>query len=89
MWPKIVTLLEKNVFVNRLGEVSDREKEVLLRIAEMKKEQVSPSDIKGIGGVTIFFSRLERKGFLLKKERGLYELFHPLFKEYLRRLAKS
>jgi hypothetical protein len=39
MWPKIVTLLEKNVFVNRLGEVSDREKEVLLRIAEMKKEQ--------------------------------------------------
>jgi hypothetical protein len=88
-WPKIVSLLEKNVFVNRLGEVSEREKEVLLRTAVVKGEKVSPSDIKGIGGVTQFFSRLERKGFLVKKERGLYELFHPLFKEYLKKLAKS
>jgi len=89
LWPRIVSLLEKNVFVYRLGEVSEREKEVLLRIAVVKEEQVSPSDIQGIGGVTQFFSRLERKGFLLKKERGLYELFHPLFKEYLRKLPKN
>jgi hypothetical protein len=88
-WAKIVSLLEKNVFVNRLGEVSEREKEVLLRIAVAKEEHVSPSDVEDIVGVTQFFSRLERKGFLLKKERGLYELFHPLFKEYLRKLAKS
>jgi hypothetical protein len=87
-WPKIVALLEKNVFVNRLGEVSDREKEVLLRIAAVNKEQVSPSDVS-VSGVTQFFSRLERKGFLVKKERGLYELFHPLFKEYLRKLPNS
>jgi len=88
-WPKIVRLLEKNVFVNRLGEVSEREKEVLLKMAVLKREQVSPSDIKGVSGVTIFFSRLERKGFLLKKERGLYELFHPLFRDYLKKLAKG
>jgi Cdc6-like AAA superfamily ATPase len=88
-WPRIVALLEKNVFVNRLGEVSEREKAVLLRIAAVDDEQVSPSDIKDIGGATQFFSRLERKGFLVKKERGVYELFHPLFKEYLRKLSKS
>jgi hypothetical protein len=85
-WPKIVSLLEKTVFINRLGEVSEREKEVLLRIAAVNEEQVSPSDIRGVSGITQFFSRLERKGFLLKKERGSYELFHPLFKEYLRKL---
>jgi hypothetical protein len=88
-WPRIVALLEKNVFVNRLGEVSERERAVLLRIAAVNDEQVSPSDIKSIGGATQFFSRLERKGFLVKKERGVYELFHPLFKEYLRKLLKS
>lgn len=86
LWPRIVSLLEKNVFVNRLEEVSEREKEVLLKIAVIDKDWVSPSDIKGISGVTQFVSRLERKGLLLKKERGLYSLFHPLFKEYLQRL---
>jgi hypothetical protein len=88
-WSYIVTLLERNVFVNRLGEVSDKEKEVLLQIAQLDKDQFSPSDIKGIGGVTQFFSRIERKGLLVKKERGLYELFHPLFKEYLQKVART
>ena len=88
-WPRIVSLLEKNVFVNRLGEVSEKEKEVLIQIATVDKDQVSPSDIKGITGATQFFSRIERKGLLTKKERGLYELFHPLFKEYLQKLVES
>jgi hypothetical protein len=86
-WPQIVMLLERNVFVNRLGDVSEKEKEVLLQIAQVNKAQVSPSDIKGIIGVTQFFSRIERKGLLVKKERGQYELFHPLFKEYLKKLG--
>lgn len=88
-WPYIIALLERNVFVNRLGDVSDKEKEVLLQIAQLEKNQFAPSDIKGISGVTQFFSRIERKGLLIKKERGLYELFHPLFKEYLQKVARS
>jgi hypothetical protein len=88
-WPKIISLLEQDVFVNRLGEVSEKEREVLLRIAQIKKDKVSPSDIEGISGIYQFFSRIERKALLLKKERGLYELFHPLFKEYLQKLAKG
>ena len=89
LWPRIVSLLEKNVFVNRLEEGSEREKEVLLKIAAIDKEWVSPSDIKGISGVTQYVSRLEQKGLLLKKERGLYSLFHPLFKEYLQRCKRQ
>jgi Cdc6-like AAA superfamily ATPase len=87
-WPRVISILEKNVFVTRLGEVSEKEKEVLIRISLIGESLVSPSMIK-IRGITEFLSRLERKGFLLKKQRGLYELFHPLFKEYLRKLAKT
>lgn len=87
-WPRVISILEKNVFVTRLGEVSEKEKEVLIRISLIEESLVSPSMIK-IRGITEFLSRLERKGFLLKKQRGLYELFHPLFKEYLRKLAKT
>lgn len=87
-WPRVISILEKNVFVTRLGEVSEKEKEVLIRISLIEEPLVSPSMIK-IRGITEFLSRLERKGFLLKKQRGLYELFHPLFKEYLRKLAKT
>lgn len=86
-WPQVVSVLEKNIFVNRLEEVSEKEKEVLIKASLMEETLVSPSMIKGVKGVTEFFSRLERKGLLQKKERGLYELFHPLFKEYLRKMA--
>jgi ATP/maltotriose-dependent transcriptional regulator MalT len=88
-WPQVVSVLERNVFVNRLGEVPEKEKQVLIRIASIEENQVSPSMIKEVKGVTEFLSRLERKGLLLKKERGQYELFHPLFKEYLRKLASD
>ena len=88
-WPRVVPILEKNVFVNRLGEVSEKERQVLIRISLIEEPVVSPSMVKGVRGVTEFFSRLERKGLLLKKERGLYEPFHPLFKEYLRKLTKT
>lgn len=88
-WPQIVSILERNVFVNRLGEVSEKEKQALLKMASIREAQISPSMIKKVKGVTEFFSRLERKGLLLKKERRSYELFHPLFKEYLRKLASD
>jgi len=88
-WPRVVPILEKNVFVSRLGEVSEKERQVLIRMSLIEEPLVSPSMVKGVRGVTEFFSRLERKGLLLKKERGLYEPFHPLFKEYLRKLARQ
>jgi hypothetical protein len=88
-WMDIVELLERNVFANRLGELSEKEKEVLLQIVKIDKEQIAPSDVKGISGVAQFFIRIERKGLLIKKERGCYELFHPLFKEYLQKATRQ
>jgi hypothetical protein len=87
-WSAIVELLERNVFVNRLGELSEKEKEVLLQIAKLSKDQISPSDVKDTRGAAQFFLRIERKGLLVKKERGRYEFFHPLFKEYLQKTTQ-
>jgi len=83
-WPSIVATLEDSVFKGRLAKVSEREKEVLVKISMQDKLLVSPSMIK-IKGAPEFFSRLEQKGLLMKKERGQYKLFHPLFKEYLKK----
>ncbi|MFH0748400.1 MAG: hypothetical protein V1915_00535 [Candidatus Bathyarchaeota archaeon] len=86
-WPSIVATLENSVFKGRLANVSGKEKEVLIRISIQDGPLVSPSMIKSVKGAPIFLSRLEQKGLLLKKERGQYQLFHPLFKDYLRKIS--
>jgi len=86
-WPAIVEILENNVFKGRLAKVSEKETEVLIEISMRDELLVSPSMIKGVRGASEFFSRLEKKGLLLKKERGQYRLFHPLFKDFLRKMA--
>lgn len=88
-WPSIVTTLENSVFRGRLAKVSEKEKEVLTKISMQEELLVSPSMIKSVKGASEFFSRLERKGLLLKKERGQYQLFHPLFKDYLKKITRK
>jgi len=88
-WPSTVATLENSVFKGRLAKVSEKEREVLTRISMQDELLVSPSMIKSVKGTTEFFSRLERKGLLLKRERGQYQLFHPLFKDYLKKIAKK
>ena len=87
-WPSVISVMEKSVFMGHLSRASEREKEVLMKISLLDETDISPSMIKGIGGITQFFSRLESKELLIKKERGQYQLFHPLFKDYLRRIAR-
>jgi hypothetical protein len=88
-WHSIVTTLENNVFKGRLAKVSEKEVEVLIKISMIEEQFVSPSMIKSVKGAPEFFSRLEQKGLLLKKERGQYHLFHPLFKDYLKKYANK
>ena len=88
-WPSVVSIMEKTVFKGRLSKVSEKEKEVLINISKLDEATISPSMVKGIKGITEFFSRLERKALLIKEERGQYTLFHPLFKDYLRKYAIS
>jgi ATP/maltotriose-dependent transcriptional regulator MalT len=86
-WPSMITTLENSVFKGRLAKVSEKEREVLIKISMRDELMVSPSMIKSVKGAPEFFSRLEQKGLLLKRERGQYQLFHPLFRDYLKKIA--
>lgn len=81
-WPSVIKSIEISKFQADLGRASPAEKEVLLQVAKIDGE-VAPSSIKGVKGVTTVFSRLERKGHLIKQSRGRYTLYHPLFRDYL------
>jgi len=63
------------LFVNRLEEVSEREGEVWIKASLIDEPLISLSMIKGVKGVTEFFSRLERKGLLLKKNGDYMNCF--------------
>jgi len=41
-WPRIISLLERSVFVNRLEEVSERERGVLIKASLIEEPLVSP-----------------------------------------------
>ena len=81
-----IDALEREILQSRYNLASIKEKEVLRKIAVFDDILISPKDIKGIAGVNTHLSRLNQKGLITKKARGKYELFHPLFKNYLTKL---
>jgi len=84
-WHLIEGSLGKSIFSQKFQTASDKERELMLKIAETDREFVSPSDFKGFSGATELFSRLEKKELLLRHGRGKYSLFHRLFAEFLKR----
>lgn len=84
-WPKIFSTLEITKFKTDFDSASENERKILTEIARIEEEKVAPSMIKGVKGATMLFRRLEEKGLLIKSERGRYQLYHPLFREYLKR----
>jgi hypothetical protein len=85
-WPAIENLLGETIFSQKYQTASERERQLMVAIAENGKDLVSPSDFKGFGSAAELFSRLERKELLLRHGRGKYSLFHPMFTEFLRRI---
>ena len=84
-WSDIEYSLGKMIFSQKFQTATDKEKQLLIAIAKTKKEFVSPTEFKTFGkGVAELFSRLENKELLLKQERGKYNIFHPMFAEFLR-----
>lgn len=81
-WPEIQKSLGKTIFRQKIQTASEKERELLVKIAKFGDEFISPSDIKE---PTELFSRLEKKELLIRHERGKYSLFHPLFSEYLKK----
>ncbi|MGI0025432.1 MAG: hypothetical protein ACREA4_09865, partial [Nitrososphaera sp.] len=81
-WPEIQDSLGKTIFRQKVQTASEKERELLVKIAKSGEEFISPSDVKE---PTELFSRLEKKELLIRHERGRYSLFHPLFSEYLKK----
>jgi hypothetical protein len=84
-WPAIEETLGETIFSQKYQTASEKERQLMTAIAETRKDSVSPSDFKNFGSASELFSRLERKELLLRQGRGKYNLFHPMFAEFLRR----
>ncbi|MEW6528637.1 MAG: P-loop NTPase fold protein [Candidatus Micrarchaeota archaeon] len=66
-----------------MSKATDKEREILLKIAKNPVEIFEPSKIK-TPNVRKYLRLLTEKELLIQLERGRYTLYHPLFREYLR-----
>ena len=87
--PRILYDLGKKVFSDRFASASPIEQRILMSMASFDGSNLNYSDIARMSDtskkkVGTFLSRLTEKDLVIKVERGQYELFHPLFKEYLK-----
>lgn len=84
IYQKIENIMGREKFDIDLSIASDKEKEILLAAAELMQQTFSPSDLK-IKDARTKLPGLCAKKLLLKTDRGEYSIYHPLFKEYLRK----
>lgn len=82
-WPKISGHLRREKFEDEVRSVSPSERKILFQMAKLPHNEIAPAQI-GVNGKGTLLKRLETRGLLLKPERGVYSIYHPLFKEYLR-----
>ena len=90
--PRILYDLGRKVFSDRFTQASPVEQRILISMASFSGDNLNYSDIAGMSGtpkkkIGTFLSRLTEKDLIRKVERGQYELFHPLFKEYLNKFV--
>lgn len=88
---KIAGTLDSEFFGIMYRKARPVGKEILKQIARQGGESsfsaISKSLKKAKGTLSPVFAELVEQGSLMKKERGLYVLFHGLFKDYLLRRA--
>ena len=87
--PRILYDLGKKVFSDRFASASTVEQRILIAMSSFDGDNLNYSDIADMSNTSkkrigTFLSRLTEKDLIKKVERGQYELFHPLFKEYLK-----
>ena len=89
--PKVMTRLSSQIFRDRFDKTSSLERKVLLAICEIGQDtsdvEFSPQQIKlkeEKYSIRVVLSRLIEKDCLVKRERGRYSLFTPLFSEYVK-----
>jgi len=84
-WPEILKQLEQEKFSCDLGQVSERENEILRALAKSFEHVFAPGQFVKQSD-HVYFRRLTRKGLLIRTRRGKYKLYHPLFRLFLQGL---
>ena len=71
-------------FIEDLTIASEKEKEVLFKMAKLEEE----ADIKEIEApnVSVHLKRLVEKNLVVRIDRGRYKFYHPLFREFLEKM---
>lgn len=81
-WHEVAERLGEEKFAAEWNQATDGEREVLESVAQ----NLPVSHAKRSGAALA--ARLVNKGLLVKRGRGQYALYHPLFAEYVRRAPK-
>ena len=86
-WQETLAHLQDDKFHMEWKNATPAERNVLLALATKSKEEslVETVGKKGSG----LLNRLLKKGLITKQERGNYELYHPLFKEFVLKYQKT
>jgi len=85
LWPEIFNHLEREKFNDDIARVRGKELKLLLDMAGVDKEHVQVSELRK-KYATIYITRLKEKNLIKRMDRGEYRIYHPLFKEFLRKL---
>jgi DNA-binding transcriptional ArsR family regulator len=81
IYEKIFSHLAAARFIEDLTIASEKEKEVLFKMAKLG-EEVGIKEIKA-PNVSVHLKRLVEKNLVVRIDRGRYKFYHPLFREYL------
>ena len=87
-WDKIWLHIEKEKFFGDYSSASDTERKLLAEIAGLYEMEFAPSDLMWKGGKYSMLARLEEKELLIKRGRGKFSIYHPMFKEFLRMMGR-
>ena len=87
---EVINFLGFKLFKSIIESITITEKKVLYGFLHSKKEILTNKELKeytDIANVNVYLNRLSEytPAVVIKESRGRYKLFHPLFKEYLKK----
>jgi hypothetical protein len=87
LYPDLAAHFAKVKFNDDFAKATDSEKIVLRKMARLRREEISLSEIGGRAQAK-FLERLVSKDLVIRVARGKYKLYNKLFKEYIVRLKE-
>ena len=84
IWPAIFDQLGLEKFRSDISQLSAQDLGLIHQLASLSEIEIPAHHIGGKFHRQ-YFARLIEKGLLIRRGRGLYKLYHPLFREFLRR----